>query len=88
MMELGYQFLIGEVVGRKDTPQSVSEDVLVVSVVEPPLQFFKVAVQMLGADLVERAHNGPLEQAPDALDAVGVNVSDDPVLCQNSALLK
>ena len=35
---------------------------------------------MLGADLVERAHDGPLEQAPDVLDAVRVNVSDDPLL--------
>ena len=35
---------------------------------------------MLRADLVERAHDGSLKQAPDALDAVGVNVSDDPLL--------
>ena len=88
MRESGYQILIGEVVGCKDSPHGVSEDVRVVSVVEPPLKLFEVAVQMLGADFVERAHDGPLEQAPDALDAVGVNVSDDPVLCQNSALLK
>ena len=35
---------------------------------------------MLRAHLVERPDDGALEQAPHALDAVGVDVADDPFL--------
>ena len=48
-------------------------------VVESPLQFLKVAVQVLPAHLVEGADNGPLEQAPHALDPVGVDLTDNPL---------
>lgn len=33
---------------------------------------------MLYADLVIRPHNGTLQQAPDALNAIGVNVAMQP----------
>ncbi len=33
---------------------------------------------MLGADLVEGLDNGALEQRPDALDTIGVNIADHP----------
>ena len=52
----------------------------VVPVVESPLQLFQVAVQVFPAHLVEGADNRPLEQAPHALDAVGVDLSDNPLL--------
>ena len=71
---------VGERVGVHDAPQGVSEDVRVVPVVEPPFQFFEVAVQMLRTDLVERADDGALQQAPDAFDAVRVHIADDPFL--------
>ena len=52
----------------------------VVSVVESPLQFLKIAVQVLPAHLVKGADNGTLEQAPHALDPVGVDLADNPFL--------
>ena len=66
--------------GVHDTAQRVAEDVRVTSVIVTPLQFFEVTIQMLDAHLVERAHQGPLEEAPDAFNAVGVYVTDNPFL--------
>ena len=59
----GHQIPVLQRVGSHDPGQRVPEDVRVVTVVEAPLQFFKVAVQVLHADLVERADDGALEQA-------------------------
>ena len=72
----GRQVPIRQCFGVENAPQGVPEDVRVVPVVEPSLQFFEVAVQVLRADLVERADDGPLEQRPDALDAVRVHVAN------------
>ena len=55
------QLLVRHMVRVHDPAQRIHEDVRVTSVVEPPLQFFKVAVDMLDADLVERADDGALE---------------------------
>ena len=60
--------------------QSVAEDMRIVAVIETPFQFLKVSVQVLGAHLVEGSDDGPLKQAPDALDAVGMNVTHNPLL--------
>ena len=56
------------------------EDLRIVPIVESPLQFLQVSVQMFDADLVERTDDGPLEQAPNALNAVCVNITDNPLL--------
>ena len=56
------------------------EDMRIVSIIVSPLQFLQVAVQMLDANLMERTNDGSLEQAPHALDPVGVNVTDNPLL--------
>ena len=53
---------------------------MVAPVVVSPLQFFEVTIQMLDTHLVERAHQRPLEQAPDAFNAVGVHVAHNPLL--------
>ena len=79
-MRSRHHFPVGHMVGVDDALERVAKNVAVVSVVEPPLQLFEVAVKMLRADLVESPDNGTLEQAPYALDAVGVNVSDNPFL--------
>ena len=50
----------------------------VVAVVEPPLRPFQVAVDVLRADLVEGSDDGALEQRPDPLHAVCVNVASYP----------
>ncbi len=50
------------------------------AIVEPELQFFQVGVEMLHADFVERADEGPLEQAPHVLDPVGVDVAAHPLV--------
>lgn len=54
---------------------------LVVAVVDAKLLLLEISVQVLNADLVERADDGTLEQAPDVLDSVGVYVTDNPFLC-------
>ena len=76
---LRHQPPIGEVSSVDDAPERVREDVGVFAVVVPPLQFLQVAVQVLDAHLVEGADNGPLEQAPYALDRVGVNLTHNPL---------
>ena len=76
---LGHQLPIGQGVGPNDLTHGVAEDVGVVPVVEPPLQFFEIAVQVLHADLVEGSHDRPLEQTPDTFNAVGVDISKDPL---------
>jgi hypothetical protein len=50
-------------------------------VVEPEGHLVKVGVQMLGAQVMVGAHNRPLEQRPDALNRVGVNVGLYPLFC-------
>ena len=77
---LGHQLAVSERVGVHDAGQGVAEDVGVVAVVVAPLQFFQVAVHVLGADLVERSDDRALEEAPDAFNAVGVDVAQDPFL--------
>ena len=74
------QFTVRQRAGGQDAPKRVGEDARVAPVVEPPLQFFEVAVDVLQADLVERPDDRPFEQRPDALDAVRVQVPDDPLL--------
>ena len=76
-----YQLPVGERRRFQDALQRVPEHVRVVAVVEPPLHLFQVAIQVLGADLVEGPDNGALEQRPDALDTIGVNIADHPFVC-------
>ena len=75
----GHQRLVSQRSSVHDPFQGISEDMRVFPVVESPLQFLKVAVQVLPAHLVEGADNGPLEQAPHALDPVGVDLTDNPL---------
>ena len=80
MPGLGPQLPIGDVFCVDDSFHGVTEDMGIVAVVESPLQFFEVTVQMLDAHLVEGADNGTLEQAPHTLNAVGMYVTDNPLL--------
>ena len=75
----GDQLQVSEVSRVHNPRQGVREDVRVVAVVVPPFQLFQVAVQVLCAHLVEGTDDGALEQAPHALDAVGMNVTHDPL---------
>lgn len=74
------EFLVLQRVRVHDAPERVPEDVLVLPVVVPTLQLLEVTVHVLHAHLVERADDGSLEQAPDALDRVGVDIAHDPLL--------
>ena len=74
----GHKLPVGERISVHDTTEGVAEDMRVVPVVVAPLQFFQVAVHVLGAHLVERADDGTLEEAPHAFEAVGVNVTHNP----------
>ena len=77
---LRHQLPVGQVSGVHDAPESVREDVRIIAVIVTPLQFFQVAIQMLDAHLVERADDRPLEQTPHALNRVGVNLADNPLV--------
>ena len=74
------QVAVGERVGAHDPPQGVLKMCGLFQIVEPPFEFFQVAIHMLRAHLVETRHDRPLEQAPHALAAVGMHVPDDPLL--------
>ena len=75
---LRHQFLILKRLRVHYPVERIPEDVRVVAVVIAPLQFLDIAIHVLDAHLVESAHEGALEEAPDAFDAVRVNVADDP----------
>ena len=75
---LGYQPLIGQVLCVDDAPERVDEDMVVAPVAVPPFQLFEVAVEMLLADFVEAPDDTSLEQAPDTLYSVGVDIAYDP----------
>ena len=77
---LSHQFPISEVPSVENPKQGVTKNMRIVAVVETPFQFLKVSVQVLPAHLVEGTNNGPLEQAPDPLDTVGVDLADNPLL--------
>lgn len=49
------------------------------TVVDPKFLLLEIGVEMLHADLVERTNDGALEQAPDVLNAVGVDVAYGPL---------
>ena len=51
----------------------------IVPVVKSPLQFLQVAIHMLAAYFMEGCGDRPLEQAPDTVDAVGMDVTDAPL---------
>src|SRR5207249_7451227 len=53
----------------------VPENILVLAVVEPEGKLVQVERQILPADVMERAHDSPLQQAPEAVDVAGVNRS-------------
>ena len=85
-MTLGREFGVFEATALDHPPQRVAEDVGVVPVVEPPLQFVEIGVEMLGTDLVERTDDRAFQKAPDALYAVRVDppVSDPPTGCASA----
>ena len=80
-MRSRHHFPVGHMVGVDDALERVAENVSVIAVVEPPFQLLEVAVEMLCADLVESAHDGTLEERPDALNTVRMNIPYDPFLC-------
>ena len=77
---LSHQLLISQFLGLDDPSHGVTEDLRVVTVVESPFQFLKITVHMLETHLVEGTDDGAFEQAPHALDPLGVNVTDHPLL--------
>ena len=77
---LCHQLLVSQRSGVHNSLHGVMENLRVSPIVESPLQFLQVAVQMLDADLVERSDNRSLEQAPHTFDSVGVNFPDHPFL--------
>ena len=56
----------------------IAEYMGVVSIVETPFEFSEIAIQMLGTHLVKRTDYRAFEQAPDAFNAVRMNIADYP----------
>lgn len=69
------EFLVWKCARVNEFQNRVAEQIRILSVVEAPLKFIEVAVEMLFRNLMERADDGPLEQAERALDGVRVNVA-------------
>lgn len=69
------EFLVFEIFGVEQLYQRVTEQVRVIPIVETPLKLVEVVVKMLCTDLVKRANDGTLEQAPYAFHAVRVNIA-------------
>ena len=62
-------------VSNQETTERVPKKPGVVPVVEPPFQFIQVGIQVLNGNLVVGADDRPLQQRPDILNGVGVNIT-------------
>lgn len=58
-----------------------SENVIIEAIIVPKLELRNVKMQVLFADVVESADDPALDDRPKALDRVGVNCTDDILLC-------
>jgi hypothetical protein len=56
------------------------EDIGVISIVVPELKFRDVQRHVLGTDLMERADDAPLENAPEALNRLSMDRTDDVLM--------
>jgi hypothetical protein len=65
------QRLICECIGIEKPYERISEQIWILSVVEPPFHFIEVSIQMLSRELMIRASDRPLEEAPDTFPAPG-----------------
>ena len=77
---LSHQLPIGEVPRVDDSFHGIAEDMRIIAVVVTPFQFFEITIQMLDAHLVEGSDDRTLEQRPNALDAIGVDIAHHPFL--------
>jgi hypothetical protein len=68
------QLGIGQSIGSDQPEQCIPEQERVLAVVEPKCELVQVGVQVLLRELVIAPDDGALEQRPDALHAVGVDV--------------
>ena len=75
---LGYQFSILKRLGVHDALEHVVENVVVLVVIVSPLKLIEIATHVLDAHLVERPGEGTLEQRPDALYAVRMDIANNP----------
>src|ERR1700733_5296604 len=74
------EFLVLHLLGRHQPRQRIAEQERILALIEAPLKFLKVAIQVFCAHLMVRANDRPLEQRPYALDAVRVNITPHPFL--------
>jgi hypothetical protein len=60
----------------------------VLAIVEPPFELVDVLIEMLGAEVLVRADDGALEQAPSrlpstsGLDSIGMHIASDALLSE------
>jgi hypothetical protein len=74
------QFREGQLCRIYQLRESVPENAVIAAVIEPKFKLIQIGVQMLHAHLMIRPDNRPLQEAPDALYAVCVNVPANPFL--------
>src|SRR5260370_3611019 len=75
-----YQFRIRKLRRINQFCESIPENMFVFPVIKTMLQFIQIGVQMLNAHFMVRTNDRTLQEAPNALDAVGVNIADNPFL--------
>lgn len=76
---LSGQAFVSQMRGVNNAMQGIPEDVVVVAVGETAFQLFQVPCQMLAAYLVKSPHDGPLKEAPNALNAVDMHITYNPL---------
>ena len=79
-MNSASQSFVTQLASANESEKRVSEQELVVAAVEAERHLVKVSRQLLNAQVVVGSHNRSLEERPDALDSVGVDVGLHPLL--------
>ena len=72
------EFGVGELVGGDERLHRVPEEERILPVVESERELVQVGRKVLDAHLMIRTDNASLEEAPDALYGVCVNITADP----------
>ena len=77
---LSSEFLILHLIGGQQSAKRITKQERIVPLIEAPFKFLKVTIEMFSAHLVVGTDDRPLKQAPDAFDAIGMNVAPHPFL--------
>lgn len=70
-----YQFLKFHLRGIEQFYHRIFKQIWVTPVIESPLKFVKVRLNVLGADLMKRTDDRPFKEAPGVFNSIGVDIA-------------